>query len=77
MSILSRKGKAMLLTGVTVTSISERDNSIVVLKLTGIGNKTVMVGMPPEIAAGFLEELSTATIGLVEKNDEAEDLMYR
>ena len=77
MSILSRKGKALLLTDVKVTSVSEGGNSIVILRLTGIGNKTVMVGMPPEIAAGFLEELSNATIGLVEKNDEAENLMYR
>ena len=74
---MSIKGKPLLLTNVKVTSISDGNRTLVIVSLTGVGNKTVTVGMAPEIAAGFLESLSIETIGLVEKNEEAEDLMYR
>ena len=76
MSIFAKKAKPMLLTGVFVDTIGD-DKKLVIMHLRDTNKKEVTIGMPPELAADVLENLSTVTIGLVKKNKEAQDLMYR
>ena len=76
MSVFARKAKPMLLTGVHVDAIGD-DRKIVVMHLRDANRKEVTIGMAPELAADVLEDLSTVTLGLVKRNKESEDLMYR
>ena len=63
MSILSRKGKPMMLTNVEITSIGD-EKKLVVMNLTSVDRRRMTVALLPETAVVMLEELSTTTLGV-------------
>ena len=76
MSVFARRKKSLMLTGVIVDTVGD-DKKQVIMHLRDTKRKIMTIMMPPELAANVLEDLSVATIGLVKKNKESEDLMYR
>ncbi len=73
---LRRNRKPLLLGNINVDVIGD-EKRLVQMNLEAVDHRTVTVVMLPETAIEMLEELSTSTLGVVKRNKQNLDMMFR